>query len=49
MTGSTTGRGDFPEAEYISDRTVSLPLSSKLSDSDVDDVIAAVRDIAVSK
>jgi dTDP-4-amino-4,6-dideoxygalactose transaminase len=38
-------RGDFPEAEYISDRTVSLPLSSKLSDSDVDDVIAAVTSI----
>ncbi len=42
-----TARGDFPEAESISDRTVSLPLSSKLTGDDIDDVIAAVRDIAV--
>lgn len=38
-------RGDFPNAEWISDRTVSLPLSPKLSDQDVDDVIRAVRAI----
>ena len=37
--------GDFPNAEYISDRTMSLPLSANLSNSDVDDVIAAVRKI----
>ena len=36
-------RGMFPNAEYISDRTVSLPLSAKLTDQDVDDVIKAVR------
>jgi dTDP-4-amino-4,6-dideoxygalactose transaminase len=36
-------RGDFPAAEGISDRTVSLPLSPKLSDRDVEDVIRAVR------
>ena len=36
---------DFPQARYISDRTVSLPLSAKLTDGDVDDVIDAVRDI----
>jgi dTDP-4-amino-4,6-dideoxygalactose transaminase len=36
-------RGDFPEAEYISERTLSIPLSAKLSDEDVQDVIAAVR------
>lgn len=36
-------RGDFPNAEYISDRTISLPLSAKLTDADVSDVIAAVR------
>ncbi len=36
-------RGDFPNAEWISDRTLSLPLSAKLTDDDVDDVIAAVR------
>jgi dTDP-4-amino-4,6-dideoxygalactose transaminase len=37
--------GMFPNAEYISDRTVSLPLSAKLSDRDVEDVINAVRRI----
>lgn len=35
-------RGDFPNSEWISERTVSLPLSPKLSDGDVADVIAAV-------
>jgi dTDP-4-amino-4,6-dideoxygalactose transaminase len=35
-------RGDFPDAEWISDRTVSLPLSPKLTDEDVEDVIDAV-------
>ena len=35
-------KGDFPNAEWISERTVSLPLSAKLSDSDVHDVIEAV-------
>lgn len=35
-------RGDFPNAEYISERTLSLPLSAKLSDDDVQDVIDAV-------
>ncbi len=33
---------DFPNASWISDRTVSLPLSPHLSDDEVDDVIAAV-------
>ena len=36
-------RGDFPEAEWISDRTLSLPLSPALEDADVEDVIVAVR------
>lgn len=36
---------DFPNARWISERTVSLPLSPKLSDSDVQDVIEAVKDI----
>ncbi|MQY77846.1 MAG: UDP-4-amino-4,6-dideoxy-N-acetyl-beta-L-altrosamine transaminase, partial [Bacteroidetes bacterium] len=35
-------RGDFPNAEWISDRTVSIPLSAKLMDEDVEDVIEAV-------
>jgi dTDP-4-amino-4,6-dideoxygalactose transaminase len=38
-------RGDFPEAEYISDRTLSIPLSAKLTDDDVNSVIAAVRHV----
>jgi dTDP-4-amino-4,6-dideoxygalactose transaminase len=35
--------GDFPVAEWISERTLSLPLSPKLTDEDVADVIAAVH------
>lgn len=38
-------RGDFPNAEFISDRTLSLPLSAKLTDADVDYVIDAVREV----
>jgi len=38
-------RGDCPNAEYISDRTVSLPLSAKLTEEDVDDVIKAVQKV----
>jgi len=36
-------RGDFPNAEFIGDRTISLPLSPGLSDQDVEDVITAVH------
>lgn len=38
-------KGDFPNAEYISDRTISIPLSPKLTDKDIEDVITAVREI----
>lgn len=38
-------KGDFPNAEWISERTVSIPLSAKLSDEDVKDVINAVKGI----
>ncbi len=38
-------RGNFPNAEWISDRTVSIPLSAKLTDKDVEDVIIAVKRI----
>ncbi|MGV8083338.1 MAG: DegT/DnrJ/EryC1/StrS family aminotransferase [Coriobacteriia bacterium] len=38
-------RGEFPNAEYISDRTISLPLSAKLTEDDAADVIAAVKDV----
>jgi dTDP-4-amino-4,6-dideoxygalactose transaminase len=37
--------GEFPNAEWISQRTVSVPLSPKLTDTDVQDVINAVKDI----
>ena len=39
------GRDAFPNADLISSRTLSLPLSPALSDQDVADVIAAVRRI----
>lgn len=38
-------RGQFPNAEYISDRTFSLPLSPKVSDADARDVVEALRGI----
>ena len=34
--------GQFPNAEFVSARTLSLPLSPKMSEQDVQDVIAAV-------
>jgi len=36
--------GQLPNAEWIGERTLSLPLSPKLTDDDVQDVIEAVRD-----
>lgn len=36
---------DFPDARFISERTISLPLSAKLTDEDAEDVINAVRNI----
>ncbi len=38
-------RGDLPNAEWVSDRTVSLPLSPAMTEADVEDVIEAVTDI----
>jgi len=38
-------RGDFSNAEFISDRTVSLPLSPGLTEEDVRDVVKAVKKI----
>jgi dTDP-4-amino-4,6-dideoxygalactose transaminase len=35
--------GDLPNAKWISDRTLSLPLSPKLTDPDIESVIFAVR------
>jgi dTDP-4-amino-4,6-dideoxygalactose transaminase len=42
-------QGDFPNAEWISDRTVSLPFSAKLSNKDVEDVVNALRGIVSKK
>jgi dTDP-4-amino-4,6-dideoxygalactose transaminase len=36
---------DFPNAKWISDRTISLPLSAKLTDEDVEDVVKAARKV----
>jgi UDP-4-amino-4-deoxy-L-arabinose-oxoglutarate aminotransferase len=36
-------RGDFPAAESIGDRTITLPLWPAMTDAQVDEVIAAVR------
>lgn len=41
-------RGDFPNAEFISDRTVSLPLSSALHRKDIDDVVNAVQKVVAA-
>lgn len=41
-------KGDFPNAEWISQRTVSLPLSAKLNDGDVEKVINSVRQILIN-
>ena len=38
-------RSDYPNATYVSDRTISLPLSAKLTDEDVTDVIEAVTKV----
>lgn len=38
-------RGDFPDAEYYSDRTISLPLYPRMTDRDADDVVEAVRTV----
>ena len=38
-------RGQFPEAERLSDLLLSLPLSASLSDADVARVVAAVTDV----
>jgi dTDP-4-amino-4,6-dideoxygalactose transaminase len=37
--------GDFPNAEFISDRTFSIPFSAKLTDEDVEDVIIALHEV----
>ena len=39
--------GDFPNAEWIGERTLSLPLSPVLNDGDVEDVINAFRKVLI--
>jgi dTDP-4-amino-4,6-dideoxygalactose transaminase len=41
-------RGDYPSAEWVGERTLSLPLSAGLTDNDLDDVIYAVRKLALA-
>jgi len=41
--------GDFPNAEYIGLRTVSLPLSAKLTESEVKKIVETVRKILLKK
>jgi dTDP-4-amino-4,6-dideoxygalactose transaminase len=38
-------RGAFPNAEFIANRTVSLPLSAAMTDDEAERVIAALRDV----
>lgn len=38
-------RGMFPNAEYYSDRAISLPIYPRMTDEDADDVVAAVRKV----
>jgi len=40
--------GSFPNAEAIGSRTISLPLSAKLTDEDAADVVAAVQDVVAT-
>ena len=38
-------KGDFPNAEWVGERTLSLPLSAALEEADIDDVIVAFRKV----
>ena len=37
--------GDFPNAEFIGNRTLSLPLSPAVTDADAEDVVTALREV----
>ena len=43
LTG--TRHGDMPEAEYVSERIVSLPLFPAMTDEDARDVVEAVKEV----
>jgi len=38
-------RGDFPNAEYVFDRTISLPIHPAMAKKDMEDVVKALRKI----
>lgn len=38
-------QGDFPNAEWIGERTLSLPLSAALNETDIDDVITSLEKV----
>jgi dTDP-4-amino-4,6-dideoxygalactose transaminase len=38
-------KGDFPNAEWIGERTISLPLSAALEDKDVNNVVQAFNKV----
>ena len=38
-------RGDYPNADWVTDRTLTLPMSPSMSDEDLDDVITATRSV----
>jgi dTDP-4-amino-4,6-dideoxygalactose transaminase len=38
-------RGMFPNAEFVSDRTISIPFSAKLTQNDMNDVFAGVKKV----
>lgn len=42
-------KGDYPNAEYIGERTVSLPISPKLTKADTGRIIKAVREVIFKK
>lgn len=42
-------RGMFPNAEFISDRALSLPLSAATTDRDVDAIIGALADLLAGR
>ena len=37
--------GQFPNAEYLSERTFSVPLSPRVTEADARDVVEALRDV----
>ena len=42
-------RGDLPEAEYVSDRIVSLPLFPAMTEQDAKDVVESIKEICAGK